>query len=498
MNVIRKFYGTGFGNLHTQGRTIPAPAPGPPGPPFLLTSANSGLWVDPVTGVIQLDGSGGLNPLLQNTLIQTGVFLYEIGDVLGLLDGSLIAVNNVTGQTFLGDLNNVTNGNLLTVDNINNSLDYVFSGNSYFRSSPGVDVYALGDIGAHLSGHTLIINGAGQRIDLGQRAGLNTDGLLTINQTELIYGNINVAAMSLDINTSLYRVGDYGNNANGNFLQIDDANQVSALGDVNTKSSGSQILIDNAIPLFQYFTSTGTFLNANPGVGRYQFGDIGSSANGHLLDINDATQIIDLGDNVGILLRLDNSSTPGTMTYFGGVGQRFLELDGTNQVYSMGDIDAVGSSSVLIINDPNKLVFVQAGPTIALKLDGAGQRYQIGDTNNSVNGSTFTVEDSSKRFIMRSDPVSAFQYFFADVPNQLYQFGDISAASPGNNTFININDSTQRVTVNGSPQLIGTTTSYTNGAGANIGTLLNAPAAGNPTKWIPINDNGTTRFIPAW
>ena len=37
-----------------------------------------------------------------------------------------------------------------------------------------------------------------------------------------------------------------------------------------------------------------------------------------------------------------------------------------------------------------------------------------------------------------------------------------------------------------------------NGAGAATGTLTNAPAAGNPTKWIAINDNGTTRYIPAW
>lgn len=37
-----------------------------------------------------------------------------------------------------------------------------------------------------------------------------------------------------------------------------------------------------------------------------------------------------------------------------------------------------------------------------------------------------------------------------------------------------------------------------NGAAAAAGTLTNAPAAGNPTKWIPINDNGTTRYIPAW
>lgn len=38
----------------------------------------------------------------------------------------------------------------------------------------------------------------------------------------------------------------------------------------------------------------------------------------------------------------------------------------------------------------------------------------------------------------------------------------------------------------------------TNGAGANVGTLTNSPATGDPTKWIPFDDNGTTRHIPAW
>lgn len=46
--------------------------------------------------------------------------------------------------------------------------------------------------------------------------------------------------------------------------------------------------------------------------------------------------------------------------------------------------------------------------------------------------------------------------------------------------------------------LLNTNVSLTNGAGASAGTLTNAPAAGNPTKWISINDNGTTRKIPAW
>lgn len=43
-----------------------------------------------------------------------------------------------------------------------------------------------------------------------------------------------------------------------------------------------------------------------------------------------------------------------------------------------------------------------------------------------------------------------------------------------------------------------TTVALTNGAGASAGTITNAPAVGNPTKWIGINDNGTIRYIPAW
>lgn len=46
--------------------------------------------------------------------------------------------------------------------------------------------------------------------------------------------------------------------------------------------------------------------------------------------------------------------------------------------------------------------------------------------------------------------------------------------------------------------LIRTAVAWTNGAGALAGTLGNAPAAGNPTKWIPVDDNGTTRYVPAW
>ncbi len=43
-----------------------------------------------------------------------------------------------------------------------------------------------------------------------------------------------------------------------------------------------------------------------------------------------------------------------------------------------------------------------------------------------------------------------------------------------------------------------TNTAITDNAGAGLGTLTNAPSAGNPTKWVRFNDNGTVRSFPAW
>ena len=54
------------------------------------------------------------------------------------------------------------------------------------------------------------------------------------------------------------------------------------------------------------------------------------------------------------------------------------------------------------------------------------------------------------------------------------------------------------LTINRAASILTTSVALTNGAGASAGTIANAPAVGNPTKWIGINDNGTVRYIPAW
>lgn len=46
--------------------------------------------------------------------------------------------------------------------------------------------------------------------------------------------------------------------------------------------------------------------------------------------------------------------------------------------------------------------------------------------------------------------------------------------------------------------MLRTKTSLTGGGTGNVPTLTSGPVTGNPTKWLPYDDNGTTRYIPAW
>lgn len=54
------------------------------------------------------------------------------------------------------------------------------------------------------------------------------------------------------------------------------------------------------------------------------------------------------------------------------------------------------------------------------------------------------------------------------------------------------------VTNGNAAALIKTSVSMNNGAAGFAATLLNAPVAGNPTKWVPWDDNGTIRYYPSW
>ena len=57
------------------------------------------------------------------------------------------------------------------------------------------------------------------------------------------------------------------------------------------------------------------------------------------------------------------------------------------------------------------------------------------------------------------------------------------------------------ITTNGGNNLLTTNQALNSYSGSSSATLYynyDAPAGGEPSKWIAINDNGTTRYIPTW
>ena len=82
--------------------------------------------------------------------------------------------------------------------------------------------------------------------------------------------------------------------------------------------------------------------------------------------------------------------------------------------------------------------------------------------------------------------------------NPRLEIGTLAAQNASNVAITGGTLSGITISTTGGAVLASTSAALTNGAGVGAGTLLTAPVAGNPTKWIGINDNGTTRYVPSW
>lgn len=283
------------------------------------------------------------------------------------------------------------------------------------------------------------------------------------------------------------------------------------------------ILLDdpnNRIQLFLndfrvYGPGSNFFIDINSGANTYLFGDISGKNNNNALSIDDGANQITFSQNAV---------------------NHFL-LDDTAKNYSIGDITGAGNGNQLLIDDltaniylgdPNfiePVINIQAKPSGGVPYielyapDSAGTNYVDISIRNNPAGTFIVDVSNTKRYqqIINSGGVGSDDYVirtfqgaivkkkqYIDFTNNLYQYGDIDTQNNG--TFFTINDVIQQLLLNavnglkitGDTVMIHSGTAYADGSAANAGTLNNAPAAGDPTKWIPIDDNGTTRYIPAW
>lgn len=111
-------------------------------------------------------------------------------------------------------------------------------------------------------------------------------------------------------------------------------------------------------------------------------------------------------------------------------------------------------------------------------------------------GTTTTVLHGNKS----GDPSFSAVDLTADVTDVLPVLnggtGTTTSTGTAGDTVLSKNPTLAGVTVQGNGKFA--LTSQTDGSGALVGTLKNAPSTGDPSFWLQISINGATRYVPAW
>lgn len=241
---------------------------------------------------------------------------------------------------------------------------------------------------------------------------------------------------SINPTVGIYTFGDYFGISNGTNLEINDALSYCFLG----QPSGTNLYIDDVIQRAWIQSQSNFYLDIDKGNDLYRFGDINGSNTGTTLILNDAIQ----------LSRITSAS-----------GNR-LFLDALNGLYQIGDIDAFGNRSKLDIDDAAMLTQITVNGNYNVGIDEANFLYVFGDGNNLSVGPLLQLDGVlgvaelyggttvNKLRLLINEISQTVQFeetgnkrLFIDVTNALYQFGDITAASAGNNSFIEVDDTNQ-------------------------------------------------------
>lgn len=191
-----------------------------------------------------------------------------------------------------------------------------------------------------------------------------------------------------------------------------------------------------------------------------------------------------------------------------------LNTSGSPDVFALRVTDTARGASTRLFN-----IYGGASGTSSLfSIDRSGNAYAsslflaTGGVNNNAGGTGANFDigfltgnqmkiDGLWTFLWNtnnSNLAGAFTTSLSKASDGVLQVGTSAANALGSLNLTNLT-ATGIITVPGAATaLLTTAATATSGAGASLGTLSNAPSAGNPTSWLKIVDNGVTRYIPAW
>jgi hypothetical protein len=189
-----------------------------------------------------------------------------------------------------------------------------------------------------------------------------------------------------------------------------------------------------------------------------------------------------------------NNVVIGAATPLAGTFTTFTAVDASVSTASVSKSDNA-NAYLLSVANANAGASALAGASFSTSA--GALTFQQNGTNKSYGASANgdgMVRGTAAGFVIMSDNAAGTIKFAAGGSAETARFSASGGLSIGSTS----DPGAGLIYTNSASFLMRTKTSLSNGAAAAAGTLTNAPAAGNPTKWLPYDDNGTTRYIPAW
>ena len=205
----------------------------PPGPPFVITSANNGLSVDPISGKIvlgqslgavgdpaglldareipmngfpfQFDDIGGGNKFL---LIDQTNGLYELGDIDGAGNNIFLIIDDTNLDIQLGDINGVINGTFIEV-NVN-------AGEVKLVALDGISGASGVDVLNNPFVHSVSVNASD--------GSTGSFALFEDVENLLIRLDDGNSGLFFNYNFQTFALGNFTGVGNGNLITVDDTN----------------------------------------------------------------------------------------------------------------------------------------------------------------------------------------------------------------------------------------------------------------------------------
>jgi len=326
----------------------------------------------------------------------------------------------------------------------------------------------------------------------GLNVGSGGTGLTSFTLGDLVYASAGTTLSKLAGNTTTTRkfLRQTGDGTNSAAPAWDTITAADVPGSALTRTNDTNVTLT---------------LGGTPATALLRAASITVGWTGTLAPSRGGTGISSLGTGVATALGVNVGSAGAFVTFNGALGSP--SSIGTMPAFTLGGAITGGSQNVsglgtLGATDITASGFVQAAAASGFKLgsnlfasvSGGYTLIKASDGNQALSFGT-TAGDPSAYFDNNSSVFrdrSAFATFGTINSNGL------TLNSGGLSVGTTQTPSAGQIYINNATNLIRTKTSFTNNAAAATGTLTNAPAAGNPTKWIAIDDNGTTRYIPAW